>query len=42
MIACLAMACPLEPLGKQALLEEPCCETQAKMFIAMMEMALYN
>ena len=42
MIACLAMACPLEPLEKQALLEETCCEAQAKMFIAMMEMALYK
>ncbi len=39
LITALAMICPLEPSEKQALLEAPCCQSRAKMFMAFLEMA---
>ena len=40
LITCLAMACPLEPQEKQALLEATCCKTRADMFVRILEMAV--
>ncbi len=42
LITCLSMICPFDPEEKQALLEAPCCESRAKNFMAMLEMALYG
>lgn len=40
LLTCLAMACPLNPGEKQALLEAPCGRTRASMFMAMLDMAI--
>lgn len=39
LITCLSMVCPFDPCEKQALLEAQCCDTRAKMFMTMLEMA---
>lgn len=40
LITCLSMVCPFEASEKQALLEAQCSNTRAKMFMAMLEMAV--
>lgn len=40
LITCLSMVCPFDPQEKQALLEAPCCNTRADMFLTMLEMAV--
>jgi hypothetical protein len=42
LMTCLAMACPIEPVEKQALIEEKSCKARAEMFITMLEMELYK
>lgn len=38
LMTCLSMACPFEPVEKQALLEEKCCKKRASMFMTLLEM----
>ncbi|HEX6141428.1 MAG TPA: LON peptidase substrate-binding domain-containing protein [Geminicoccaceae bacterium] len=38
LITSLAMICPFSPSEKQALLEAPCCESRARVLVALMEM----
>jgi hypothetical protein len=40
LITCLSMICPFEHREKQALLEAPCCNTRAQMFMSMLEIAV--
>ncbi len=40
LMTCLSMICSLEPMEKQALLEEVCCIKRAEIFMAMIEMAI--
>lgn len=40
LITCLSMVCPFDASEKQALLEVPCCNTRADMFMTMLEMAV--
>ena len=42
LITCLSMVCPLEASEKQALLEADCCKERSKLFLTMLEMALYE
>jgi Lon protease-like protein len=42
LITCLSMVCPLEASEKQALLEAKCCRERSKLFLTMLEMALYE
>lgn len=42
LITCLSMICPFSPTEKQALLEAACCDERAKLFLQMVEMAIYD
>lgn len=42
LITCLSMICPFDAKEKQALLEAPCCETRARTFMTMLEMAIHD
>lgn len=42
LITCLAMICPFGAPEKQALLEAGCCFERAKLFLAMLEMAVHG
>ncbi len=42
LITCLSMVCPFSPQEKQALLEARCCNERARIFMAMLEMAVYE
>lgn len=40
LITCLCMICPFEPQEKQALLEAPCCNLRADLFMTMLSMSV--
>jgi len=42
LMTCLSMICPFEPREKQALLEQTCCASRAKLFLTMLEMAIQS